>query len=78
MSNYPIKTSPLQRSNDVMATRAITHGLLHEAKISSKIEKTFINNAIHIWNLAPQSIKNCTSIYSVKKAIKAFVMTLRV
>ena len=35
-----------------------------------------INDAIHIWNQAPLTIKNCTTLYSVKKAIKAFDILL--
>ena len=77
-ANYPITTSTVQRSNNVMTTRAATIGTLQEAKITTKSERTFLNDAIHIWNLAPSSIKNCTTIYSVKKAIKAFVSTLPV
>ena len=77
-ANYPITTSTVQRSDNVMTTRAATIGTLQEAKITTKSERTFLNDAIHIWNLAPSSIKNCTTIYSVKKAIKAFVSTLPV
>ena len=78
IANYPIKTLTLQRSDDVMTTRAASIGTLQEARITTKSERTFLNDAIHIWNLAPLSIKNCTTIYSVKKAVKAFVLTLPV
>ena len=37
---------------------------------------TFINDAASVWNNAPNSIKSCTSIISVKKQIKSFVKTL--
>ena len=61
-----------------MFTRAMTSGVLKEAKISNSSEKTFLNAAIHIWNCAPASIKDCNSIISAKKAIKAFAVTLPV
>ena len=78
ISNYPIKTSILQRGSEAMTTRAMTSGVLKEAKISNSSEKTFLNDATHIWNMAPETIKNCESIYRAKKAIKDFVKTLPV
>ena len=61
-----------------MNTKAMTAGVLKVAKVSNSSEKTFLNDAIHIWNLAPMSIKNCDFITSAKKAIKVFVTTLPV
>ena len=46
------------------------HGLTELCK------KTFMNDAAHIWNVTPDSIKVSKSIYSAKKAIKLFVKTL--
>ena len=57
ISNYPIKTSILQRGSEAMTTRAMTSGVLKEAKISNSSEKTFLNDATHIWNMAPETIK---------------------
>ena len=39
-------------------------------------QRTFLNDAGHVWNNAPDSLKKCNSLYSVKKAIKLFVETL--
>ena len=78
VAKYPIQTTPLQRSEDARSTRALTNGMLLEAKTTISSDKTFLNNTIHIWNRAPIEIKNCSSLYSVKKAIKAFVVTLPV
>ena len=58
--------------NNVVASDHIPNPSLHPS------EKTFLNDATHIWNMAPETIKNCESIYRAKKAIKDFVKTLPV
>ena len=76
--NYPVKTSALRRSDDSVNTRAVSLGVLSEAKVSNSSEKIFINDAIHIWNRAPMSIKLISSALSAKKAIRNFVSSLPV
>ena len=76
--NYPIKTLVIQRGSEAVSTRAMTAGVLEEVKITNSSEKTFLNDAIHIWNRSSVAIKDCVSISSAKKAIKAFVVTLPV
>ena len=76
INNYPIKTAMIQRSEDSMNTRAVSTGVLVEARLSGLSQKTFLNDAIHIWNLAPSDLKRCPSIFSAKKSIKTFVSTL--
>ena len=45
----------------------------------SKIqEQTFYNDAARVWNAAPNNIKDCKTISTVKKHIKTFVRTLPV
>ena len=57
----------LQSTNEynLMLTR---HSLSEDA--------TFINDAARLWNLAPRAIKECKSLFTVKKEIKKFVLTL--
>ena len=74
--NYPIKTDLLENHSDGMNTRARNAGLLREMKVSFRGQKTFTNDAIHIWNCAPSAIKDCTSLFGAKKTIKAFVALL--
>ena len=38
--------------------------------------QTFINDGANVWNKAPIVIKECKSLYAVKKQIKLFVRTL--
>ena len=74
--NYPIKTEPLQRSVEVANTRVVSLGHLKEGKLTNASQNFFLNDAMHIWNKTPISIKQCVSLYGAKKAIKAFVSAL--
>ena len=76
IENFPIVTSLIECQDIGTNTRAISSGLLLNSKVTNKSQKTFTNNAIHIWNLAPSAIKECKSLYSAKKAIKEFVASL--
>ena len=76
IANYPIKTVKVESQAEGINTRAKFSGLLKELKVTNKNEKTFTKDAIHIWNLAPREIKECTSFSSSKKAIKTFVASL--
>ena len=70
--NFPIKTEQVNRSDDVVNS----NGQLKEVLLSNSSQKTFLNDALHIWNKCPINIKQCESLYSAKKAIKTFVYTL--
>ena len=68
----------MESSNGTRCSRSISRGKLIEEGTSEKSTSTFINDATRAWNKAPENIKDCTSLYSAKKAIKAFVKTLPV
>ena len=74
--NYPIKTNKVTRPDEVVHTRAVTQGHLMEDLPPNASQRTFLNDAIHIWNKAPLHIKQCNSLSSAKLAIKSFVLTL--
>ena len=57
-------------------TRSGTALNLVELKTIAMSSKTFKNDAIRIWNQAPDSRKTCESLYTAKKAIKSFIKTL--
>ena len=77
VNNYPIHTELLSPNEDGLQTRASSSGLhIKEGKVTNLSERTFLNDAIHIWNQSPNEIKECVSLYSAKKAIKSFVATL--
>ena len=50
IEKYPVKTLQLVANADAMNTRARTAGLLIEHKVTCQSQRTFINDAIHIWN----------------------------
>ena len=75
---YPIKTQLLHQNEDISNTSSVAGGLVQEVRLTHLSQKTNINDATHIWNLALLSIKNCESLYSAKKAIKSFVLALPV
>ena len=62
--------------NNSATTRATTFGKLIEKGFSNLTKDTSINDATRLWNIAPNQIKQSTSVYSAKKSIKDFVKTL--
>ena len=66
----------MDRPDEVVHTRAVTQGHLMEDLPPNASQRTFLNDAIHIWNKAPLHIKQCNSLSSAKLAIKSFVLTL--
>ena len=71
-----LKISIKQKPSDAATTRADKNVTLMEHGLPELCKKTFLNDAAHIWNVTPDSIKASKSIYSAKKAIKSFVKTL--
>ena len=74
--NYPIQSEFLIRSDNVANTRAAASGLLKENRLTYSSQKTFLNDAIKLWNCVPQAIRQCETIYVAKKAIKSYVLSL--
>ena len=74
--NYPIKLKKMEAINKRSTTRAITIGKLIEGGMSCHVKTTFYNDATKAWNLAPEIIKICKTIWSAKKEIIFFVKTL--
>ena len=75
---YPLIIEKKEYNPNLAVTRAASAGALLEKGFSQISSKTFKNDAIRVWNKCPNSIKECTSIYSAKKSIKEFVSTLPV
>ena len=75
--NYPIqwklKSPPAE---DARTTRSENGNNLVESRLMKCEESTFMNDAARIWNLAPQTLKDCKNIYSVKREIKKYIVTL--
>ena len=41
-----------------------------------KLQSTFYSDAAGMWNMAPDSVKNSKTLYSAKREIKKFILTL--
>ena len=72
----PIKVTSDSNGINTALTRSGGNLRLVESGRSNLCSKTFINDAIRIWNSTPSNIKEAKSLYSVKKSIKEFVTTL--
>ena len=75
--NTPLNISLPIVDSSKRSSRSTTNGRLQI--INGKTlcsQATFLNDGKRVWNAAPQSIRDCTSIGSVKKEIKKFVASL--
>ena len=76
--NCPIKVTKMKdvlperplRSKNEMENNLLEHG------VSEQGLKTFVNDGVRLWNKAPKNLKNCTSLFTVKKEIRKFVKSL--
>ena len=71
--DHPIKFKKV--ANDCY-TRASVNGDLVESGKSDLMKATFISDASKAWNRTPDNIKICNTLWSAKKAIRAFVKEL--
>ena len=76
MVSYPTKIKKMEANEERSTTRAISAGKLVEYGTSQNAKSTYYNDGVKIWNRAPNTIKNCVTIWAAKKAIKLFVKTL--
>ena len=70
-----LKVEKINRPELVSQTRSGSSLNLIETRVSVVSSKTFINDAKKLWNMAPESIKNCVTLASAKKAIKIYIKT---
>ena len=71
--DYPLK---FKRVTNECYTRATINGDLIEFGKTDLVKATFLSDASKAWNRTPQTIKDCTTVWSAKKAIKSFVKQL--
>ena len=71
-----LKLVKVQSYEQGSRTRSGTALKLTEKRTTVVSSKTFLNDAIKLWNLASNDIKNCETLYAAKKAIKSFAKTL--
>ena len=78
MDKYPTKVQKMDMNDTRTSTRAVTSGRLIEVGVSTCSKNSFYNDGVKAWIKAPDSIRNCESIWSAKKEIKLFVKNLPV
>ena len=76
VSNYPLTFAKKSNLDEARTTRSISSGQLKETGKTNLLQSTFISDASRAWNKAPDSIKQCNSIWKAKKEIKKFVGSL--
>ena len=74
--DYPLKIQIQKAENDTINTRALTSNRPIEIGSSTLLAKSCIGDAIKLWNLAPEEVKRCNSIYQIKKMTKKYVQSL--
>ena len=75
MEKYPIKWEKDPKLVDAR-TRSIQKDSLLVIGKGQKLQSTFYSDAASLWNKAPECIKNAKTLYTVKKEIKKFVLSI--
>ena len=78
IEGYPLKIRNQSSTSDSINTRAMTNNRPVEIGGSILTKNTCVSDAIRLWNLAPNDIKNCESLYQLKKLTRIYVKTLPV
>ena len=78
IEDYPLSIKRQSNGTDGMATRADCIGRPIEIGKTNLVQKTFASDLIHIWNKAPNSIKESKTLYQAKRNIKLYVKSLPV
>ena len=76
IEDYPLQIKTQLPSETVVTTRADANKRPCEIGVSLLTQNSCISDAIRIWNLAPSSVTNCTSLYQAKKATRLFAKSL--
>ena len=76
VEDYPLQIKQQSATTTGINTRASENKRPVEIGKTNLAQSTSTSDAIRIWNLAPDSIKLCLTVYQVKRAIKEFVKSL--
>ena len=74
--NCPLKITRASINESERNTRSITAWKLIEKGKTELLQSTYINDGSKFWNMSPNEVTKSPSLWSAKKAIKAFVKTL--
>ena len=77
LEDYCMKdTLTIREKSKHMRTRSNDHTLLETGQKDKYSNGSFLYLTAKVWNSAPQSVKEATTLYQAKGAIKRFVRTL--
>ena len=76
VEDYPLKVERHKSTESRVSTRADINERPIPVGKSNLTQKTCVSDAIHVWNLAPNTFTDCTSLTNTKTEIKKFVKTL--
>ena len=76
VDNYPLKIPKQTEKVNMVSTRACTSERLIEPGLKNISQKTLVSDAIGLWNTLPIEVKNCESIYEIKKAATAYSQSM--
>ena len=66
----PINSLKIKQKEGDRKSRSATNGNLMELGTSNMARQTFINDSARVWNRAPQTIKNCSSLSVQRKKLR--------
>ena len=73
---YPLKIKQQSENHEGTRTRADVNKRPYDIGRSTLTKKTCVSDAIRLWNLSPDSIKESKTVYKAKTEIRRFVKTL--
>ena len=76
LEKYPLEVERQVERKEQVSTRADARGRPCQIGRTCLTQNTCVSDAVRCWNAAPDSIKNCKSLYLAKKEIKTFVKNL--
>ena len=76
LDDYPLKIERQSTQSNGVSTRADSRGKPIGVGKSLLIQKSCISDAIHLWNMAPESIITSSSLYQAKIEIKKYARQL--
>ena len=76
VEDYPLKIKQQIRNENGVTTRASEKGRPINIGKTNITQNTSTSDAIRIWNICPDIIKDSKTVYQAKSKIQAFVKTL--
>ena len=76
IDDYPLFIKRQETDPKSATTRSATSGRPIEIGKTALTNKTSISDSIRLWNRAPTKVKECKTLYQVKKEIKSYVKLL--